>query len=781
MAKRLKSKPTLRRRQHVARGQAGHERLVEKAKQAVLQAHMNNLKIDARRMLHSRGEKDFVHRKKEFNKYKQMIDVLLDGLVVRDCQWTPSYAADVIEPAAKALSQIGSELGRNCYLQIFTQVVRSLHHEGKQLHPDQLLNIALIVRDTLLHYPELNNDTSNDALMRRICTEVGVRSELLSSSDRLYNKFVYPRLERLFDQRFDAWISTIDGVNEQQRAELRDRMHEYLKRDCQNIQSGEHLLERIQQASRAFMLQQLNEGKSADQVEINEEDVDDLVSAIITNIEHEVEQSFEANIRQPMRKHEVDSAVPVSTRALATMDNMAQSSFFAVQVFKHAQAVVDKPNAAGKFSAWHYSLFSVMAGLAIVSWANSIRLTAKSANINRNQITNLTIQTGVATTLATTVLGGFAKKSLAAAGPIGFFVINAFMFAKSMYSAFQNYRSALRLKHKGFGDTLAYNTYMQRTKDHLKAAGWHALATTAIALVVTFAPYVSVGVSLVAAGVQAGVKIYDSVRGGWPAVKRFGQWLRKKVGMNTDNDTVTAAPTQQPQPTHVISAVAIDTSDCVKQHMTCESHIDDVRAWKESRSKLQSDAGLRAYDQRFHYRDDQLKVIEDTYRAKHEKAVQVMRDRLLAILHHAIDEYQTKVDSPTLFINTAQMSRKLGLSKELARLLAAAKDGRPLPLARVHQAVDTFNGGWFKRGALGSMRKRVGGMQSIVEAVEYFAAYSSSNGNVSDSERQKMRYQYSNAYSITGQRTSHVNEQAYKARSSHTSVDPGVRTTPVPH
>lgn len=476
------------------------------------------------------------------------------------------------------------------------------------------------------------------------------------------------------------------------------------------------------------------------------------------------DDAYTVDFVKPAPVEQRKSGVPNSVNVLHTADGAAMGALFAMQIFKSTRDLVDTPNAQGVFSPWHYGLFSLVAGITIASFVNNIRLASKSANINRHTVTALGIQSGVTATLGTTVLGGFASQALAAAGPIGFFVINAGMLCKTLFDGFRSLWHANKLRRAGFGDTPAYHTYCQRAKQHFKAAAMRGLTTAGIGLVVAFAPYVAIGISIFTACVVATVKIIQTLPKLIAGVKRIGSWLGDVFTRHRSHNNQQAEINRVDQNAQalVIHAPAIATVKGVEDAIKDKQQLDAVRQWKRERNHLHSHSGLRSYDARFNYRDDQLLVIASAYQESPNKGISVMRDRILAILHEAMYEYTEKSHHPSLKVNAAQMNKKLRLIQAMAEMVIAG--GITLNLNQLQDLVRQHNGGWFVRGALGSMNKRVGGMQSVVEAVEFYTAFLKANGIIANIDVNKLHYQCANAYSLTGRQTRRRASQQFSVR-----------------
>lgn len=430
-------------------------------------------------------------------------------------------------------------------------------------------------------------------------------------------------------------------------------------------------------------------------------------------------------------------------------NNFAMASFFGSQIFNVTRRAIDIPDAAGNFTPWHYGLFSAVAGLSLAQWGYSVNAALKSPAINRQAATGLTIQTGVATTLATTVFGGFASSALAAAGPIGFFAINGFLTGKSLFDSARNFYYARQLKKNGHGDSIAYATYIQRGKDHLKAAGWHALGTLAVGVVVTFAASIALPLSIGVAAVMGGVKLWQSGPAMIKAARDGVRWLSNKISrVFGANEPASNKPKVVVEPTYSTHILPVKQkgkpvdADMAKRALTNNK----LSAWKRSRHKIMGESGLAEYDQRMHYRNDVLLPVWQQYSSDAGRSMSEMRYAMQSILRQAYVEYERKYHHAGLFTNSGKLERKFGLAAEIYHLLEDVS--RPLTVAAVHAVVNRYLGGVFQVGALSSINSRVGHMQEVVEAVEYYAAVVEAGGDPHKVNANALRYQHSTDYML---------------------------------
>lgn len=445
----------------------------------------------------------------------------------------------------------------------------------------------------------------------------------------------------------------------------------------------------------------------------------------------------------------VEAGSDVILEALMSSNNLAMATFFSTQIASATRAAIDAPNPAGHFTPWHYAMFSVVAGLAVVQWAYAVKSTLQMPTVNSQAATGLAIETGVAATLATTVFGGFASSTLAAAGPIGFLAINSFLTAKSFYDSMRNFYYASQLKSNGYGDTPAYKMYRQRAFDHLKASALFLLSTAAVGLVVTFASPAILPITIATAAVFAVVKLVQAA----PSIKKAAVWAWGKLRGLVSGAATHAAPQHAPKaedkPKYSTSVAPIYmkgaevTAEAAKRLLSK----DTVLSWKQQRKSAMQESGLATFDQRMHYRNDLLMPLLNEYKASPKRALQEMRFALQAVLRQAHDDYKYKHDHAGLFTNSGKFERKLGLAAELYNLVGDAT--KPISVQGVQHIVKRYLGGVLKVGALSSMNKRVGHMQDVVEAVEYYAALSQHGAKPERVDMSALRYQNHSGYSVT--------------------------------
>ncbi|MDF1761666.1 MAG: hypothetical protein P1U40_14125 [Coxiellaceae bacterium] len=390
------------------------------------------------------------------------------------------------------------------------------------------------------------------------------------------------------------------------------------------------------------------------------------------------------------------------------------------------------------FTAAHFAAFSYVGVMTMAGLAYTVRQTAKSPNVNRHQMTNLAIQTGVATTIGTTVFGGFAKKALAAGGPIAFFAINAVMFAKSAWSAMQNHWHARKLRINGKTNSKAYKTYIAKRNQHAKAAGLHAIGAIGTGILITFAPVIAVGWTIATAAVTALAQVI-------PVIGRFFSQKKKPAQQQTNGVTNN---TDHPRE-HVMQGARMTNSIEIR-HVSREqkTHTAAVKHWSDHHEKSHREAGVRSYDLRHHYRHALFHPVSDTVTSAAQPQPRnptVMKARMLGVLQHAIDKANADLAKDPSVLKEGMLQRKLKLATSLyhsVREDLVTVDG-------VHQAVKANKGNMFQLSALSSFRRRVGHMQSVVESVEYYAAWLDSyQHGKSEIDHSKLRYQHDDGYLV---------------------------------
>ncbi len=398
------------------------------------------------------------------------------------------------------------------------------------------------------------------------------------------------------------------------------------------------------------------------------------------------------------------------------------------------------------FTAAHFAAFSYVGVMTMAGLAYTVRQTAKSPNVNRHQMTNVAIQTGVATTIGTTVFGGFAKKALAAGGPIAFFTINAVMFAKSAWSAMQNDWHARKLRRNNLTHTKAYKTYIAKRNQHAKAAGLHAIGAIGTGILITFAPVIAVGWTIATAAVTAAAQVYPLVEKlAINTYKKLKSWLKRKSQPSTAHqDTVTPEPRQQA--VHVMQGARV--ANRIELPSNQSAHTAAVKHWSDSHEQSHRKAGVRDYDVRHHYRHALFHPVSDSVTPVAQSQPRnptVMKARMLGVLQHAIDKAKDDLGKNPNTIKEGMLQRKLRLATALyhsVREDAVSVDG-------VHQAVKANKGNMLQLSALSSFKRRVGHMQSVVESVEYYAAWlDAMNHGKAEIDHSELRYQHDDSYLV---------------------------------
>ncbi|MDF1655148.1 MAG: hypothetical protein P1U34_08560 [Coxiellaceae bacterium] len=392
----------------------------------------------------------------------------------------------------------------------------------------------------------------------------------------------------------------------------------------------------------------------------------------------------------------------------------------------------------GHFTTAHFAAFSYVGVMMIGGWAYTLAQTAKSPNVNRHQLTNVAIQTGVATTIGTTVFGGFAKKALAAGGPIAFFAINAVMFAKSAFSAMQNHWHARKLRKNGKANSRAYKTYIAKRNQHATAASLHGIGAIGTGILITFAPVIALGWTIATAAASAGAQLF-------PLVARL--FRKKKKPAQQQTNTVTNN-TDHPRE-HVLQGARM-TSRIAIQHVASEQqhHTHAVKAWSETHEQLHRNAGVRSYDLRHHYRHGLFHPVKDSVAPIAQPSPRdavTMKARMLGVLQHAIDKAKEDLGNNPNYVKEGMLQRKL----KLARTLYHSVREDAVTVNSVHQAVKTNKGNMLQLSALSSFRRRVGHMQSVVESVEYYAAWLDAHQQgKTEVDHSDLRYQHDDGYLI---------------------------------
>ncbi|MDF1797387.1 MAG: hypothetical protein P1U63_12705 [Coxiellaceae bacterium] len=451
------------------------------------------------------------------------------------------------------------------------------------------------------------------------------------------------------------------------------------------------------------------------------------------------------------------ASAPVGV-VIDTGTRLGMGAFLATLASKPATKYLMEPSAqTHHFNSAHFAAFSYVGVMMVGGWAYSVAQTAKSPNVNRHQLTSLSIQTGVAATIGTTVFGGFAKKALAAGGPIAFLVVNSVMFVKSLSSAVQNYWHARKLSSRGKMNSRAYQTYVKKGDQHLKAAGLHAVGVVGTAILITFAPVIAIGWTIATAAVSAIAQVA-------PIIGRFFS-RRKKANEKklSDSSTVTNN-TNNPNET-VMHGARVSNHIEIKRAPAAEQkqHTDAVKAWSETHERLHRDSGVRSYDLRHHYRHALFHPV--THRTFKQSVVagaplrndhvqvprpqprdpSVMKARMLGVLQHAIDKAKADLAKDPNTMKEGMLQRKL----RLATVLYETVRSDTVTVDGVHKAVKANKGNMFQLSALSSFKRRVGHMQSVVESVEYYAAWLDAyQHGKAEVDHSNLRYQHDDDYLI---------------------------------
>ncbi len=419
--------------------------------------------------------------------------------------------------------------------------------------------------------------------------------------------------------------------------------------------------------------------------------------------------------------------------SLETATSVGMAVFLSSLASKKATKYVMEPSAhKHHFHAMHFAAMSYVGVMMIGSWAYNSYRVARSPNVNQHQAVSLGIQTGIATTIGTTVFGGFAKKALAAAGPIGFFVVNLTLFAKAAHSAYNNHKQMRILAKSGKQHTLAYQTYRRKRNQYMVQSALHAVGAAGTAILITFAPVIALGWTITTAAASAVAQLVPL------GIKLFKKWTGKKEAKPKQEAAQVEQSVDRNSDTHVLQGASsthniqpLQASDRV-----IRSHVDHVKDWEKAHESAHKT--IRKYDRRPHYRHAMFHQVQDgqVVQAAVARCPDKLRYRVLAIAERSKHMYVDRMDGIR--------KRKYNLSESLVNLIKSGD----ISVDKVHQAVKENAGKFYQRGALSSFNRRVGYMQSVVEAVEYYAAWVDADHDVNKIDHERLQFQHSDDYLI---------------------------------
>ena len=262
---------------------------------------------------------------------------------------------------------------------------------------------------------------------------------------------------------------------------------------------------------------------------------------------------------------------------------------------------------------------------------------------------------------------------------------------------------------------MAYKRYVARRKHHFKVAG--ALTASAAAmLIIGTIPPLAVAASVAMTGLsvaQTAEKIKMAVKLKRQKRKDIEQYFTRRQGGPAVGEQVEAVVAPESAPESAPAAAIVEEAVNVQ--------IDEVAEWKRRVAGQQQRAGVRAYDRRLNYVEHiKSGVLPEARTLRNAK--QQMVHYVLGVLTSANSEYAAKVRTGrgvSLF-TAPQVRRKRDLC---AALITRLRANAELSVRELHQLVAEYSAGQFARGTLASWSKRVGHMQTVIEAVEFYAAF----------------------------------------------------------